>query len=138
MDKIVVIIVVVIVLAAAGFWAWQSGVFSNVSVPPTPLPAGIILFYSPHCVHCQDTEAFIAANNIDQKVKYTKLEVPFFGYPSTPQLVANAELATQLAQGCKLDTSKGISIPFVYDGNGKCYIGEPDVPNFFKNAAGIK
>ena len=29
MDKTLIIIIAVIVLAAGGFWAWQSGVFSN-------------------------------------------------------------------------------------------------------------
>ena len=136
MDKIVLVIIIVIIVAAAGFFVWQHGA-SNAPVAPTPLPVGIVLFYSPDCPHCQDVEKFIAANNIDQKVKYTKLEVPF-NSKTSPQLVANAELAIQLAGVCKMDVSGGVSIPFLYDGNGKCYLGEVDVPNFLKNAAGIK
>ena len=124
------------------FWGAQTGFFAKLAVnnslpPPTPLPAGIVLFYSPDCPHCQDVEKFIADNNIDEKVKYTKLEVPFNGKTSTP-LVANAELAIQLAQKCKMDVSKGVGIPFLYDGEGKCYLGEVDIPNFFKAQAGIK
>jgi glutaredoxin-related protein len=140
MDKTIVIIIIVIILAGVGFWAWQSGIFSKVpqiAVQPAQNPGGIILFYSPNCPHCQDVEAFIASNNIDQKVKYTKLEIPFAGKTS-PQLEANAELAIQLAQKCKLDVSQGVGIPFLYDGNGNCYVGEIDVPAFFKTAAGIK
>src|SRR5271165_303190 len=103
MDKAIIIIVIIIILAGGIFWAAQSGVFSkipSVSVKPAPLPAGIVLFYSPNCQHCQDVEKFIAQNNIDQKVKYTKLEVPFAGKTSD-QLAANGELAIKLAQQCK-------------------------------------
>jgi len=146
MDKIVVLIIAVIILAGAGFWLWQSGIFAKIpslTVQPAPLPAGIVLFYSPSCPHCQDVEAFITANNIDQKVKYTKLEVPFAG-KTNAQLQANAGLAIKLAQGCKIDLSNGLSIPFLYDPStssgqvGKCYVGEVDIPNFFKAQAGIK
>lgn len=143
MDKTVIVIIVIIIALAAGFFFWQRG-FQNPPVPPTPLPEGIILFYSPDCPHCRDVEAFLAANNIDQKVKYTKLEVTF-GFKTSPELVANSELAIQLAQKCKVDVSNGLSIPFLYDppsgeagGNGKCYVGEVDIPNFFKAQAGIK
>ena len=143
MDKIAIVIIIIVVLAGAAFFIFYHPA-PPASVPPTPLPAGIVLFYSPDCPHCQDVEAFISANNIDKKVSITKLEVPF-GTRSGDQLTANAELALQLAQKCKIDVSKGLSIPFLYDppiseagGNGKCYVGEVDIPNFLKTQAGIK
>jgi hypothetical protein len=150
MDKIVLVIIIIVVAVAAGFFVWQHGV-TNAPVTPTPLPSGIVLFYSPNCPHCQDVEKFLTENNIAQKVKYTELEVPF-AFKTSTQLQANAELAVGLAQQCKLDVSQGISIPFLYDPStdsasslqassgqaGKCYLGEVDIPNFFKAQAGIK
>lgn len=129
MDKIVIFIVVIIVLVGGVFWAFQSGIFTKLSVQPTPLPAGIILFYGQGCPHCADVEKFIAQNNIDSKLKITRLEVWYNK--------ANAGLLSQVAQKCGI-TSGSVGVPFLYDGNGKCYIGEVDVPNFLKTQAGIK
>jgi len=143
MDKKIILTVLVIILGGFLFWGFQSGFFATLfsgpvkPVAPTVLPSGIVLFYGAECPHCKNVEAFISSNNIDQKVKITKLEVPFAGKTS-PELMANAELAIQTAQTCKIDVSSGVSIPFLYDGNGKCLIGDTDVINFFKNAAGIK
>jgi len=139
MDKTAIAIIIAIVLIGGLFFIFQSGFFSKIpstSVTPTPLPAGVVLFFSPDCPHCKVVEDFITANNIDQKVKYTKLEVPFYTKTS-PQLVANGELAIQLAQGCKMDVSGGVGIPFMYDGKN-CLLGQDEVINFFKNAAGIQ
>ena len=142
MDKTILYTVIIVIFAGFLFWGFQTGFFTKVlpqpvtQVQPTPLPEGAVLFFGADCPHCKDVEAFVAANNIDQKVKYTKLEVPFNG-KSSDQLVANAELAVQLAQGCKLDVTNGISIPLLYDGKN-CLLGETDVINFFKNAACIK
>jgi len=137
MDKTPIIIVAIIVLIGAGFWAWQSGVFVKAPVQATPLPAGIVLFYGDGCPHCKDVEDFIAQNKIEDKVKITRLEVWYNK--------DNAALLAQVAtQKCGI-TSNSVGVPFLYDppsseagGNGKCYIGEVDVPNFLKTAAGIK
>jgi len=132
MDKIIILVVVIIILAGVLFWAFQSGIFSKiptVAVTPTPLPTGIVEFYGQGCPHCADVDAFVVANNIDQKVKFTKLEVWYNK--------SNAELLGQVAQKCGI-TSNSVGVPFLYDGNGKCIIGETDVINFYKNAAGIK
>ena len=138
MDKTVIVIIIIVVVVGLGFWAWQSGIFSkipSVSVVPTPLPAGIVEFYGQGCPHCADVDAYVKANNIDQKVKYTKLEVWYNK--------ANAELLGQVAQKCNI-TSNSVGVPFLYDPStssgqaGKCYIGEVDVENFLKAQAGIK
>jgi len=135
MDKTIVIIIVAVILAGAGFWAWQSGFFTGNVVPPTPLPEGIVLFFGQDCPHCKIVEEFIVANNIDQKVEFTNLEIPFNGKTS-PELVANSEVLVQVAKECKIDTSSGISIPFLFDGK-QCLVGQDDIINFFKNKAGI-
>lgn len=132
MDKTIVIIVIAIILAGVLFWGFQSGFFANVflgPVTPTPLPSGIVEFYGQGCPHCADVDAFVKANNIDQKIKLTKLEVWYNK--------SNAELLAQVAQKCGI-TSNSAGVPFLYDGSGKCFIGETDVINFFKNATGIK
>jgi hypothetical protein len=135
MDKVVLSTIIVIIFAGFLFWALQSGVFSGTTA--TPLPVGPLLFYSPDCSHCKIVEDYIIQNKIDEKVKYARLEVPF-GTRTSPQLESNAKLAIQLAQGCKLDVTNGISIPLLYDGKGKCLLGQDEVINFFKNEAGIK
>jgi len=135
MDKTPIIIIVLIVLAGVIFWAFQSGIFTG-PIKPTQLPAGPVLFFGEDCPHCKIVEAYITDNGIDQKVKYTKMEIPFNGKTS-PELKANAELLVQLAQTCELDMTNGVSIPFLYDGS-KCLVGQDDVINFFKNAAGTQ
>ncbi len=129
MDKTIIFIVLIIILAGVGFWVWQSGVFTKISVQPTPLPPGIVLFYGQGCPHCKDVDDFVSQNNITDKVKFTKLEV---WYNKN-----NQALLSQVAIKCGI-TANSVGVPFLYDGVGKCYIGEVDVINFFKNAAGIK
>lgn len=125
MNKAIIFTIILIILAGGLFWGFQSG------------SEGIILFYGDGCPHCKNVEDFIATNNIDQKVKYTKLEIPFNGKTS-PQLVVNADLLTRVAKKCGLNVSNGLIIPFLYDGNNKCFTGDIDTINFFKNATGIK
>lgn len=137
MDKIILFIVIGVVLLGVGFWAWQSGIFGPENITPTPVVDGIILFYGDGCPHCKNVEDFIQANKIEDKIKVTRLEVPF-GTKTSPVLLSNADLLLQKAKECKVDTSSGISIPFLYDGKGKCIIGDEPVINFFKNEAGIK
>ena len=132
MDKTIIITVVLIVLAGFIFWGFQTGFFAGTSnaVVATPLPAGIVLFYGAECPHCKVVEDFITQNNINAKVKITQLEV--WHNASNAKLLVN--VATKI---CKI-TGNSVGVPFLYDGNGKCYIGETDVPNFLKAQAGIK
>jgi hypothetical protein len=139
MDKAIIYTVIIIILAGVLFWAIQSGFLTSIFSSPanaTPLPSGIVLFYGQECPHCADVDAFIKANNIDQKVKITKLEVWHDRN--------NATLLAEVAQKCGI-SSGSVGVPFLYDPpsakageNGKCYIGEVDVPNFLKIQAGIK
>jgi len=131
MDKTIILTILLIVIAGFLFWGFQTGFFANIfsgPAAPTPLPPGIVEFYGQGCPHCKDVDDFIKANNIDQKVKFTKLEVWYNK--------SNAELLGQVAQKCNI-TSGSVGVPFLYDGL-KCYVGEVDVINFLKNEAGIK
>ncbi len=130
MDKTIIYTILIVVLAGFLFWAFQGGLFAGHStVTATPLPAGIVLFYGQGCPHCEDVEKFITENKIEDKVKISRLEVWY-----------NKNNQATLAQVVKMCNIKGdsVGVPFLYDGNGKCYIGEVDVPNFLKTAAGIK
>ena len=131
MDKGIFITIGIILLALAALMAaiYFTGGFSGSSPTTDPNTEGIILFYGRECPHCRDVEDFIVANNIAAKVNFTESEVW--------HNKANAQLLAQKAQICQI-TSDSVGVPFLYDGNGKCYIGEVDVPNFLKTQAGIK
>ena len=142
MDKVIVYTILIIIFAGLFFWGFQTGSFVRLfsgpekNVVATPMPEeGVVLFFGADCPHCKIVEEFITTNNIAQKVKFANLEVPFFNKTS-PQLVANAGLAVKLAEGCNIDVSKGLSIPFLFDGKN-CLIGDEDVVKFFKDKAGI-
>ena len=132
MEKGIFITIGIVLIAVAAIAAaiYFTGGFSGGTTPTTdPNTKGIILFYGRECPHCKDVEDFITANNISQKVSFTRSEVW--------HNKDNAQLLAQKAQICGI-TGDSVGVPFLYDGNNKCYIGEVDVPNFFKTQAGIK
>jgi len=85
-------------------------------------PSGMILFYGNGCPHCVNVDNYITDNNITQKVSFTKLEVFSNG--------VNAGFMQNDANTCGLNQSV-VGVPFLWDGNSKCYIGDTDVINFF-------
>ncbi len=86
-----------------------------------------ILFYGDRCPHCADVEEYINENNIAQKVSFEKLEVW-----NNKQ---NAQVMEEAAKICNLDVEK-IGVPFLFAQN-ECYIGTPDVKEFFKQKASL-
>ena len=136
MDKKILIVVTVVILAIALFFVWNS-VASKAPVQTFIIPEGIILFFGEDCPHCKNVEAFIKENNIEQKVQFAKLEVPFY-MKTSPQLVANSEILLKVAGICNVNTKNGVPIPFLYDGATTCLSGDVDVINFFKAKAGIQ
>jgi glutaredoxin len=133
MDKVIIFTIIIIIFAGFLFWGFASGfftsIFSGPVVKPVAVPEGILLFYGQGCPHCKDVEDFITQNNIEDKVKFTRLEV---WYNKDNQVIL-----AEVAQKCGI-TGDSVGVPFLYDGNGKCYIGEVDVPNFLKMQAGIQ
>lgn len=132
MDKVIVVIIIIVILAGFIFWAFQSGFLANIfsgPVKPTDLPQGIVLFYGEGCPHCKNVDDFVTQNKIEDKVKFTRLEVW--------HNLSNAKLLGNVAVGCKIDVSGGVPVPFLYDGKN-CVTGDADVINFFKNAANIQ
>lgn len=82
----------------------------------------IILFYGNNCDHCAKVDNFIANNNIEAKVVFTRLEV----FNNS----ANADILADKARICGLDPSQ-IGVPFLWDG-AHCIIGDVDVIAFFQ------
>jgi len=125
MDKTPFIIIAVIVLLTAVFLVWYN---TGSKVQPTPMPDGIVFFYSIKCSHCKNVEEFVEQNNIQERVPFTSLEV--YGSKANAMLLINTGVA------CKLDSQNIGAVPLLWDGQ-KCYLGDIDIINYFKNAAGI-
>jgi hypothetical protein len=126
MDKTIIFIIIGVVVIAGLFWLWQSGVFSG-PAKPVPIPEGIILFYGDGCPHCENVDDFVSQNKIEDKVSFTRLEVWYNK--------DNQNILAQVVQKCGTQTDQ-VGIPFLWDSE-KCYIGQDDVINFFKQKAGI-
>lgn len=117
-ENILLIIVVATLLIIAGFWFYNNYIGNNQQEP-----AGIILFYGDGCAHCAVVDDFIKSNNIEQKVKFTALEV--FNNQD------NIELLAKKAIFCGVDISQGAPVPFLWD-TEKCFVGDQDIIKFFQ------
>lgn len=95
---------------------------------PVDDPNAIVYYHGEGCPHCKVVNEFLEANRIAEKVSFEKKEV----WSDR----ANANEMTRRAKTCGIKP-EGMGVPFVYGGDGKCYVGEPDVIKFFKEKAGI-
>jgi glutaredoxin len=112
------------ILVIAGFVFWGAKQPST-GIAPT---GQIIYYYGETCPHCQNVSKFLDENKVAEKVSFSKKEV-----------YSNKDNAAELqsrAKECGIN-SGSIGIPFVY-AQGKCFVGEPDVMDFFKKEAGIQ
>jgi hypothetical protein len=127
MNKNLISIIIGIVLVTAGIfvWSWQSGKTPN---PSPAIPEGIILFYGDGCPHCKNVDDFIAQNKIEDKVQFQRLEVWYNQ--------DNQNILGQVVRKCNIKDDQ-VGVPFLWDGS-KCYIGEDETVNFFKQKAGIQ
>jgi hypothetical protein len=91
------------------------------------LPTKTTLFYSEECPHCRNIEAFIAKNNIIEKVQFDKVDA---------WDEKNSDVFLSVVVACNIPKDQA-GIPLLWD-NGTCYMGEPDVTSFFKQKAGIQ
>jgi len=115
------IIVAVAFVVIAGFIVWG---MKQTSGPQSD----IIYYYGKDCPHCKNVGKFLDDNKIAEKVQFEKKEVE--------ANVKNALEMQKRAKDCNIDL-KNLGVPFVW-AKGKCYMGEPDVENFFKQEAGIQ
>jgi glutaredoxin len=122
----IVSVIAIIILVLGGYFIFK---FKNSSSGNSGVIAqdnsSIIFFYGRECPHCQLVEKYIADNNLDQKVSFSKREV----YHDT----ANANLMAEKAQVCGIKTDQ-LGVPFLW-ANGKCYEGETDVENYLNSQA---
>lgn len=120
--KFLLIVGAVILVAIAGFLIYYYNGSANLG------PDGIILFYGEGCSHCKLVDDFITQNKIEEKVKFTRLEV----FKNTD----NQKILLQKVQACKLNVTD-VGVPFLWDGKN-CLVGDQDIVKFFKDKAGIQ
>lgn len=116
------ILLSVIILLVAGGLVWLIA-GKNDSAQGNSADNALTLYYSPECPHCQNVEAYIRENNIEEKFGVVQKEVG-----------TNAKNSNELmvrAQLCDLDISS-IGVPFLYD-HGDCYLGDEDIINYFES-----
>lgn len=120
--NILIAIIILIILAGLAYVLYLN------SYESTPKIESIILFYGDGCSHCKNVDDFILANKVEDKVKFTSLEV--FNNKN------NAELLTAKANKCGLPTDK-IGVPFLWDGK-TCIVGDIDIIKFFQEKLNAK
>jgi glutaredoxin len=101
---------------------------ANSSGTKEAIASDIVYYYGEECPHCKNVIAYLDQNDIYSKVNFVKKEVW--------HNADNGKELTAVATKCGLDPNN-IGVPFLY-GNGKCYMGDPDVIDFFAKAAGLK
>jgi len=114
---IVFIVIILIGIAIFIFWKYK-----------TPQKSEIIYFYGEGCPHCANVDQFLKDNKIEEKISFEKKEM-FNNQDNAKELVA-------VAQKCGLPPDQ-VGVPFLWDGS-KCYVGDTDVMNFFKQKTGIQ
>jgi glutaredoxin len=88
----------------------------------------IVLFYGIGCPYCDLVEDHLEETGLNEKVDYITKEVYYNR--------ANANELSLRAQSCGINTNS-IGVPFLWDGE-ECYIGYPDIVEFFEEKASIK
>lgn len=107
-------VAVIVFLAVVFFFARSAG---------NSLPNGIVLYWGEGCPHCAKVDAFIAENNVEQKVQFERKEV----YSNK----RNARELAKTAKQCGLPTDN-IGIPFLWTGT-QCLTGENEIVAFFQS-----
>jgi hypothetical protein len=86
----------------------------------------LIFYWGEGCPHCENVEEFIAANNVDQKVKINKKEV----YKNTDN---QKDLENVVNQYCPDLNKGGIGVPLALDVQNKtCLQGDTPIIDFLK------
>ena len=129
-SSFIVIGVVAILIAGLVVWGVLDGKkkSSEMSVDDTALNNQFIYYYGEECPHCQRVQAFLDENKVADKFTYEKKEV-------WHNEKNNAEMLRRAQSVCKLDP-KQLGVPFVI-ADGKCFSGEDEVTDIFKQKAGI-
>jgi len=86
----------------------------------------IILFYGIGCPYCAKVEEFIKENQIEKTIPFVKKEI-YFNRQNAKELEEKAKI-------CEIPENE-VGVPFLWDGE-KCFLGEVDIINFFKEKIG--
>lgn len=124
-DKKIITVLVGALVLVTGFVYWG---LKDGGQPVVDDGAAIVYYWGEGCPHCKVVSDFLEANDIASKVSFEKKEV-----------WSNKANASEMGRRAKVCGVKpeGMGVPFVYGGDGKCYIGEVDVINFFKTKSGM-
>ena len=123
--------IVALFIAGMIWWGISDSRNKNASfeADDAALAGAMVYYYGAECPHCQRIQEFLDANKVADKVTYEKKEV----WHDTKN---SAELGRRAKSVCHLDPSK-LGVPFVIV-DGKCYSGEVEVTDIFKQKAGIQ
>ncbi|MDD2766776.1 MAG: hypothetical protein PHH40_03375 [Candidatus Moranbacteria bacterium] len=128
-DKKALIFITGTIILISGFIWWGIADEKKQSVSIVDDPNAIIYYYGEGCSHCKVVNDFLETNPVvAEKVNFEKKEV--WGNKT------NAKEMERRAKTCDI-APEGMGVPFLYGGDGKCYVGEPDVIGFFKTKSGI-
>lgn len=125
LEKKTIIILIGALIVTAGLIVWG---IKDDKTNIVDDPNAIVYYWGDGCPHCRVLQEFIDANNITEKVSFIKKEI--WGNKE------NAAEMARRAKACGIN-QEGMGVPFIYGGNGKCYVGEPDARKFFSEKAGI-
>ncbi len=118
MKKYIVILLVILIMIS-GIWLLVREQ-SKSAVKPNE----IVLFYSEVCPHCAKVDAFLKADNIRSKVKFSEKEVS--------QNRDNLTSLVRTMQHCKIPVKKVVEVPLLWTGS-ECLVGDKDIIQFFKD-----
>ena len=82
----------------------------------------IVFYFGVTCPHCKIVEQYLKDNKVAEKVSFSMKEV-YKNKDNASEAVAKAAL-------CGIDKKK-MGVPFLWDGE-KCYVGDENIINFFK------
>ena len=119
--KYIIIVAILAVIAGVVFVLLNNNI---------PCDSDIILFYGLGCPHCANVDKYMKDNAVKEKITICKKEVFYHK--------DNAKVFEEKAVACGLPT-ENLGVPFLWDGSGqfpKCYSGDQDIINFFKEKIG--
>jgi|GEM_PF-530679 glutaredoxin len=111
-------------LAAAAESSAGAADAGTIADKSAPVSAGMdaVLYYSESCPHCKIVEEYIETNHVGEKIKFAQKEIS--------QTAENREDFIAKAGGCGI-AKENMGVPMLYL-SGKCYLGEQEIINFFK------
>lgn len=112
-NRVIVYIILIVLAVLAVFLAFRPKAVSQTT-------NGVMLFTRNDCPHCQNVEAFIQQNKIEEKIKFENKEI---------HDADNAKLFMEKTKQCNL-TEEQLVVPMIFDGQ-KCIIGPDNIINYF-------